>query len=131
MVPQMLEEVEAEIEELKIVFQNLGLASSDEQGKRSKKKADQTEALDILVDFLISLLTKPQSFLRDIANFTFKQFCTQISPKALSNLAKIILTPNSEANKMLFGEDEIEDLDDEEDGEDEDEGDDESDDDSD
>ena len=105
----MLEEVEAEIEELKIVFQNLGLASSDEQGKRSKKKIDQTEALDILVDFLISLLTKPQSFLRDIANFTFKQFCTQISPKALSNLAGIIQTPNSEANKMLFGEDEIED----------------------
>ena len=109
MVPEMLEEVEAEIEELKIVFQKLGLASSDEQGKRSKKKTDQTEALDILVDFLISLLTKPQSFLRDIANFTFKQFCTQISPKALSNLAGIIQTPNSEANKMLFGEDEIED----------------------
>lgn len=130
MVPEMLEEVEGDIEELKICFTNLGLSSpSEENGKRSKKKpatSDQGEALDVLVDFLISLLTKPQSFLRDIANFTFKQFCTQLSAKALANLVTIVQTPNVDATKMLFDEDDIEkeNKDDEEEGEDEDESDD-------
>ena len=57
-----------------------------------------------MTDFLISLLTKPQSFLRDIANFTFKQFCTEVSSKALANLIDIVQTPNVDANKMLFAE---------------------------
>ena len=124
MIPEMLEEVEADIEELKICFTKLGLTTSaaEENGKRSKKKAGgaSEEALDVLVDFLISLLTKPQSFLRDIANFTFKQFCTQLSAKALANLVSIVQTPNVEATKMLFDQEDVEEAD-EEDGEDEDE----------
>ena len=64
------------------------------------------EALGVLTDFLISLLTKPQSFLRDVANFTFKQFCTEVPAASLQNLLKIVQTPNIEANQMLFGEDE-------------------------
>jgi hypothetical protein len=61
-----------------------------------------------LFDFLISLLTKQQSFLREIANFAFKQFCTQLSPASLMNMLEIIQTPNVEANKMLFDQDDLE-----------------------
>ncbi len=102
-----------------------------QSGKRSKKSSatknpnsstsaqERREALDVLFDFLVSLLTKPQSVLRDIANFTFKQFCTEISQKALANLIDIVQTPNTEASKMLFDEEEI-DQEDAEEGEDED-----------
>jgi predicted Zn-dependent peptidase len=78
----------------------------------------------VLFDFLVSLLTKPQSILRDLANFVFKQFATEISPKALANLLDIVQTPNVEATKMLFDEEEMD-----EEGEDALEEDDESDDD--
>jgi DNA polymerase phi len=119
MIPEMFAEVENDLEELKQCFTNLGLTSQQSEGKRSKKggkggenhlpaNPQRSEALDVLVDFLISLLTKPQSFLRDIANFTFKQFCTEVSPKALANLVQIVQTPNIEATKMLFDEDELE-----------------------
>jgi DNA polymerase phi len=70
----------------------LNLSSFEEaEGKRSKKKGntstpnleERQEALAVLTDFLISLLTKPQSFLRDVANFTFKQFCTEVPAASL------------------------------------------------
>jgi len=68
---------------------------------------EKQEALNVLFDFLIALLTKPQSFLRDVANFTFKQFCSEISPKALVNMIEIVHTPNVDANKMLFDEEDM------------------------
>lgn len=115
MVPEMFEEISENIEELQITYQKLGLEQEDAvSGKRSKKKstpskagvdaAQKQEALGVLNDFLISLLAKPQSFLRDVANFTFKQFCTEVSPASLANLLKIVQTPNVEANQMLFGD---------------------------
>jgi hypothetical protein len=42
--------------------------------------------------------------LRDVANFTFKQFCTEVPAETLGNLLKIVLTPNVEAGIMLYGE---------------------------
>lgn len=118
--PDMFEEIENDIDELKICFQKLGITTSDQSGKSSKKKskatptksAEKEEALNVLFDFLIALLTKPQSFLRDVANFTFKQFCSQISPKALVNMIEIVHTPNVDANKMLFDEEDMDDSDD-------------------
>jgi hypothetical protein len=44
--------------------------------------------------------------LRDVANFAFKQFCTEITVSSLNNLLEIVQTPNIEANKMLFDEEE-------------------------
>ena len=61
-----------------------------------------------MIDFLISLLTKQQSFLRDIANFVFKQFCTQISTASFQNMMGILATPNVEANKMLDDDEDLE-----------------------
>lgn len=47
-------------------------------------------------------------FLRDVANFAFKQFCTEITPNSLNNLLEIVQTPNVEANKMLFDQEDAE-----------------------
>jgi DNA polymerase phi len=67
---------------------------------------------------LIALLTKPQSFLREIANFTFKQLCTEIPTKSLAHMVEIVQTPNVEASKMLFDEEEIDQEENEDDFED-------------
>eukprot|EP00347_Sterkiella_histriomuscorum_P004007 403362109 len=109
------EETQQDIEEMKVCFQKLKLTENiptgkDSSNKRAKKDGkqseEQEEALQVLFDFLISLLTKQQSFLREIANFAFKQFCSQISTASLMNMMQIMQTPNVEANKMLFDEDE-------------------------
>ena len=39
-----------------------------------------------------------------MANFTFKQFCSEVPAETLGNLLKIVLTPNVEAGIMLYGE---------------------------
>ena len=127
MIPEMFEEIQDNIEELQICYLKLGLQNSDDNGSKRQKKdkkpatpktADYNEALSVLTDFLVGLLAKPQSFLRDVANFTFKQFCTEVPAETLGNLLKIVLTPNVEAGIMLYGEND-EDKKDEEGGDDE------------
>lgn len=97
MIPEMFEEIESDLEELKLCFGKLGLTTTAEKGsKRAKKEKksenpeERQEALNVLFDLLIALLTKPQSFLREIANFTFKQMCTEIPPTALAHLIEIV-----------------------------------------
>ena len=54
------------------------------------------------MDFLTSLLTKPQSFLRDVANYCFKQFCTEsLDDDTLNRLLKIVSTKNQEAGEFM------------------------------
>ena len=89
--------------------------------------------MTVLVDFLTSMLTKPQAFLREVANLCFKNFCVQaLNSDDLSRLLTIVSTPNHEAGEFMEGaKDEDEDMSGEEEGEDEQESDDSSDDDSD
>ncbi|CDW85691.1 dna polymerase v-like [Stylonychia lemnae] len=111
---QVADETKQDIEEMKVVFQKLKITEDTQQNGNKRHKKDskidtqQSEALQVLIDFLISLLTKQQSFLREIANFAFKQFCTQITQASLMNMMEIITTPNIEANKMLFDQDDLE-----------------------
>jgi len=83
---------------MKVCFDKLGIDQDSVGSKRAKKdkknNKDKEEALQVLFDFLISLLTKKHSFLRDIANFVFKQFCHDISMASLNNMIEIISTPN-------------------------------------
>lgn len=76
-----------EIEELKECFGNMDLGSALESVKKSKKAptvgAEQKEAFKILFDLLMSMLTKPQSFLRDMANYVFKSFCAELDEETL------------------------------------------------
>lgn len=89
-----------EIEELKECFGNMDLASVLEGGKKSKKgeqSQDQKEAFKILFDLLISMLTNPYSFLRDMANYVFKSFCTELDEETLEKMIKIVSTSNADA----------------------------------
>ena len=142
LLPEMFEEVQDNIEELQICYLKIGLQNGEENPNKKQKKsskpntpntnsstnAEHTEALGVLTDFLVGLLAKPQSFLRDVANFTFKQFCTEVPADTLANLIKIVITPNVEAGLMLYGENDEDKL---EQGEDDDESDDDEDDESD
>lgn len=89
-----------EVEELKECFGNLNLASALESGKKSKKSEageDQKEAFKILFDLLLSMLTNPYSFLRDMANYVFKSFCTELDEETLKKMINIVSTSNAEA----------------------------------
>ena len=71
----------------------------------------------MLIDLLISLLTRPQAFLRDAANHTFRQFVSLVDDEALDSMLKIAATRNEEAGQFLSeaqeGEEEVSDLDEE------------------
>jgi hypothetical protein len=59
---------------------------------------------------------KPQSFLREMANYVFKQFCSELDEQSLGNLIEIISTPNNRAGEIADNDDE-DDSDDESDEE--------------
>ena len=64
------------------------------------------QARQVLVDLLISLLTRPQAFLRDQANFVFRAFCTDcLDDDTLDSMFKIICSRNEEAGQYLQGDD--------------------------
>ena len=44
---------------------------------------------------------KPQSFLREMANYVFKQFCKELDEESLDNLINIVATPNERATEMV------------------------------
>jgi hypothetical protein len=56
-----------------------------------------------LFDILVAQLMKQQSFLREIANYVFKQFSSELDLASLENLITIISTPNAQAADMVDG----------------------------
>ena len=60
---------------------------------------------------------KQQSFLREMSNYVFKQFCTDLDAQSLGNLLDIVATPNERAADMV--EDKDSDMEDGSDGIDE------------
>lgn len=103
----MLVETLEDIEELKECFKNLNLfdESSLKNGKMKKAKIEDSndknkkEAYNVLVDFLIGLLDKPHSFMRDLANYCFKNFCLDaLDGEGIERLLRIISTKNEEAD---------------------------------
>lgn len=63
-------------------FSQLKLGQVDLNKKKAKKEtsgdSQRTKALAVLFDLLIAQLTKSQSFLREMANYVFKQFCGEL-----------------------------------------------------
>lgn len=56
---------------------------------------------------LISLLTRPQAYLRDQANFVFRAFCTDcLDDETLDQMFNIICARNEEAGQFMDGEEE-------------------------
>lgn len=114
LVPQALNdqtivmETLEDIEELKECFGNLGI-DKVQTGKKAKKteeeEAAQKEAQSVLIDFLTSMLTKPQSFLREVANTCFKHFCVKcVDEENLWRLLGIVGTANKEAGDFMEGD---------------------------
>ena len=59
----------------------------------------------MLIDFLTSMLTKPQSFLREVANTCFKHFCVKcVDETNLWRLLGIVGTANKEADDFMMGD---------------------------
>jgi hypothetical protein len=68
--------------DLQECFKNLKIG---EAGKNKKAKTtensvtgERQEALRVLFDILVAQLMKQQSFLREMSNYVFKQFCTEL-----------------------------------------------------
>ena len=129
------DESKEDLEELKICYQKIELEQETEEarkGKRTKTSEDNDDkdkAYQILFDFLISLLTRQNGTLRDITNFTFKAFCSELNEGSLQNMLSIINTPNAEASKILVTEEEaLMEMDEDDEGEGEEEEDEEEDD---
>ena len=114
LVPQALNdqntvvETLEDIEELKECFSNLGIDRIQTNKKAKKTEEEEPaakEAQSVLIDFLTSMLTKPQSFLREVANTCFKHFCVQcVDESNLWRLLGIVGTANKEADDFMIGD---------------------------
>uniref|UniRef100_A0A7S3KP36 Uncharacterized protein n=1 Tax=Euplotes crassus TaxID=5936 RepID=A0A7S3KP36_EUPCR len=111
--PVTPEETKEDLTEIQLSYEKINLEHEIGEaftGKRTKMTEQQEEEKDqayqILFDFLISLLTRQNSTLREITNFTFKAFCSELNEGSLANILSILNTPNQEANKILITEEE-------------------------
>ena len=96
--------------------QNLG---PKQAGKlKSAGDSERQKAFAVLFDVLTAQLMKPQNFLREMANYVFKQFCKELDAASLEHLIDIVATPN-ERDGEIVEEDSNDDEDDDEDGEEE------------
>ena len=75
--------------------------------KKAKKETSggsseqRKKALAVLFDILIAQLTKSQSFLREMANYVFKQFCGELDQASLDHLLEIVAKPLANDQNML------------------------------
>jgi len=84
--------------------------SASTESKNPKKKAktqpsgsseQRRKALAVLFDLLIAQLTKSQSFVREMANYVFKQFCGELDSASLDQLLEIVSKPLAKDENML------------------------------
>lgn len=110
--PVAPEETQEDLTEIQLSYEKIDLESEIELAKVGKRQKvvkgddERDQAYQILFDFLISLLTRQNSTLREITNFTFKAFCHELNQGSLSNILSILNTPNVEANKILVTQEE-------------------------
>ena len=93
---------------------HLGELPGRKQPLKNTVAEERSEALRVLFDLMISLLAKANSFLREIANYVFKQFCGELDGESLDQILKIISTPNEKVAEMFEEGSEAEDGDAEE-----------------
>jgi len=100
---EQMSETLSQVEELMECFSKLHLGEipGRKQPINNKQGEERQEALKVLFDLLISLLAKANSFLREIANYVFKQFCSELDEGSLEQLLKVIATPNEKVAEMF------------------------------
>jgi len=89
---------------LKTCFTNLNLGEKFVSSTEKASEDERTEALKVLFDVLVAQLMKQHAFLREMANFVFKQFCGELDAGSLQNLIAIVSTPNERASEMVGGD---------------------------
>lgn len=107
-----------EIVDLQECFKNMKLGETkSSKAQKLDKESGRSEALKVLFDILVAQLMKQQSFMREMANYVFKQFCEELDEQSLGNLIQIVSTSNEKAAGML-GDDQEDDESEEEEGKD-------------
>jgi hypothetical protein len=106
--PVSPEETKEDLTEIQLSVEKIALEDEIEHARAGKTlklspeaQEEKNQAYQIFFDFLISLLTRQNSTLRDITNFTFKAFCHEMNDGSLNNIISILNTPNVEASKIL------------------------------
>ena len=104
-----------QIEDLIKCFAELQLGQMEPSNKKAKKEKSQgakstsqsrVTALSVLFDLLIAQLTKSQSFLREMANYVFKQFCDELDEQSLDHLLDIVCKPAAQNDELSESEEE-------------------------
>ncbi|RKF60300.1 DNA polymerase V [Erysiphe neolycopersici] len=76
---------------------------------RKKVAESETLVLDVLVELLLSLISKPSALLRKVAHFVFEAFVSQVTETGLKLMTDILTTSESlSGQKNLFDEEEEE-----------------------
>ena len=76
---------------------NVLLSESAQQGKKKRKQNedDKNKPVHVLIDALISLLTKSSHFLRTAINLVFEQIIPFLDGSDIANLLEVIIKPDN------------------------------------
>lgn len=103
-------EISGLVEDLEECFKKIWESGS---GKTKKRKADSSEEepapIDVLIDILLSLLSKPSAPLRNLAVQTFKSFTCQMTEASFDVIFEVLTADNSGKGE-LFEEEDDEDM---------------------
>jgi len=70
------------------------LIAPKKKAKKTKKgEEEEPEAIDVLVDIILSLLAQPSALLRDVVEHTFKAISGQVSKEGIQDMLRIIAGP--------------------------------------
>lgn len=75
---------------------NVLLSDSGQQGKKKRKSEDKNKPVHVLVEILISLLTKSSQFLRTAINLLFEQIIPFLDATDIATLLEAISRPDTE-----------------------------------
>lgn len=64
--------------------------------KVKKETQDEPKYIHVLIDLLISQLTKSHNFIRQVINECFTSFIDQIDQTGVDNIIQVLIRPNQE-----------------------------------
>ncbi|KAI9293315.1 hypothetical protein K502DRAFT_40674 [Neoconidiobolus thromboides FSU 785] len=99
-------EAAASIKEVIICYEKIYTVKKGKSKKKAAIEADGTEPVDVLVDLLISYLTKSNTLFKEVIELVFERWCSLIKQSTLSLIFDII--NNSDEDDLLQGEDDEE-----------------------
>jgi len=96
-----------QIDDLLQCLKDLGLGEKigSKQAKTGKTKEDKEKALNVLFDTLVAQLLKSQNFVREMANYVFSHFCSDLDGASLDHMLSIVSQSNEVTAAELLEED--------------------------